>query len=53
MTADESANSLVMTDTQENIHHIMEVVNALDTVTSGNSAIPGVPSEIRGLKSFG
>ena len=39
LTSDESANSIVMTDTQANIHHFMEIINALDSVTSTSTSI--------------
>ena len=39
LTADESANSLVMTDTQMNIRRITEIVKALDSVTSSSATI--------------
>lgn len=39
MNADESANALVLTDSQANIHRIVEIIKALDSVTSGNATI--------------
>lgn len=39
INADESANALVLTDSQSNIHRIVEIIKALDSVTSGNATI--------------
>jgi general secretion pathway protein D len=43
MTANESANSLVITDTQADIHRVVEIVNALDGSISSVSTIKVFP----------
>ena len=51
LTANESANSLVMTDTQANIHRITEIVKALDSVSSSINTIKVYPLKYADAKS--
>lgn len=39
MTANEGGNALVITDTQQNIHRLVEIINALDTTVSSLSSV--------------
>ena len=39
LTADEAANSVMITDTQSGIRHLMEVIKALDSVNSNSSTV--------------
>jgi general secretion pathway protein D len=39
MTANESANTLVITDTQANIHHVAEIVRAIDAGAESYTAV--------------
>ncbi|MEW6237851.1 MAG: secretin N-terminal domain-containing protein [Candidatus Omnitrophota bacterium] len=43
MTADESSNAIVLTDTQANIRRIAEIIRALDSSISGVSSIKVFP----------
>ena len=43
LTANESGNSLVLTDTQSNIRRMVEIVQALDTAISGISVLRVFP----------
>ncbi|MDP8243370.1 MAG: secretin N-terminal domain-containing protein [Candidatus Hinthialibacter antarcticus] len=43
MTANESSNAVIITDTQANIHRMMAIIRALDTSISGISAINVYP----------
>ena len=52
LNADESANSLVMTSTQSSVHHIMEIVKALDGVTSSSAVICVFPLKYADAKSL-
>jgi general secretion pathway protein D len=52
LNADESANSLVMTSTKTSIHHIVEIVRALDSVQSGNAIICVFPLKFADAKSL-
>src|SRR5260370_13201811 len=51
LTANESANSLVMTDTQANIRRITEIVKALDSVSSSINTIKVYPLKYADAKS--
>lgn len=51
LTANESANSLVMTDTQSNIRRITEIVKALDSVSSSINTIKVYPLKYADAKS--
>ena len=51
LTANESGNALVMTDTQANIHRIVEIVRALDSVSSSSSTIIVFPLKFADAKS--
>lgn len=39
LTANEGGNALVITDTQQNIHRLMEIITALDTTVSSLSSV--------------
>jgi len=39
MTANEGGNALVITDTRQNIHRLMEIITALDTTVSSLSSV--------------
>jgi general secretion pathway protein D len=51
LTANESGNALVMTDTQANIHRIAEIVRALDSVSSSSATIIVFPLKFADAKS--
>ena len=51
ITANESANSLVMTDTQANIRRIAEIVKALDSVSSSINIIRVFPLKYADAKA--
>ncbi len=51
LTANESGNALIMTDTQANIHRIVEIVRALDSVSSSSSTIIVFPLKYADAKS--
>src|ERR1700722_9909520 len=51
LTANESGNALVMTDSQANIHRIAEIVRALDSVSSSSSTIIVFPLKFADAKS--
>jgi general secretion pathway protein D len=52
ISADESANSVILTDTQANIHRIAEIIAALDSVTSGNATIQVFPLKYADAKTL-
>jgi type II secretory pathway component GspD/PulD (secretin) len=51
LTANESGNALVMTDTQANIHRITEIVRGLDSVNSSSATIIVFPLKYADAKS--
>ena len=51
LTANESGNALVMTDTQANIHRITEIVRGLDSVNSSSATIIVFPLKFADAKS--
>jgi general secretion pathway protein D len=51
LTANESANSLVMTDTQTNIRRIAEIIAALDSVSSTVNSIRVIPLKYADAKT--
>ncbi|MDB6068238.1 MAG: putative type secretion system protein [Pedosphaera sp.] len=51
LTANESANSLVMTDTQANIRRIAEIIAALDSVSSTVNSIRVIPLKYADAKT--
>lgn len=52
ISADESANSVILTDTQANIHRMVEIIAALDSVTSGNATMKVFPLKFADSKSI-
>ena len=52
LTANESGNSLVMTDTQMNVRRVVEIVKALDSVSSSSSTITVFPLKFADAKSL-
>lgn len=52
LTANESANSLVMTDTQANIRRIAEIIKALDSVSSSVNIIRVFPLKYADAKAL-
>src|SRR5262245_7414441 len=52
MTANESANALVITDTQANIRRMAEIVQALDTSISSISAVRVFPLKFADAKDL-
>ena len=51
LTANESGNAILMTDTQANIHRIVEIVRALDSVSSSSATIIVFPLKFADAKS--
>jgi uncharacterized membrane protein YgcG len=51
-TADEAANALVMTDTSANIHHMLEIISALDNINSGAATVKVYPLKYADAKSL-
>jgi general secretion pathway protein D len=51
VTANESANALVMTDTQMNIHRVAEIIKALDSVSTSLNSIKVYPLTYADSKS--
>ena len=52
MTANEGGNALVITDTQRNIHHMAEIIKALDTTVSSLSKVQVFPLKYADAKTL-
>jgi type II secretory pathway component GspD/PulD (secretin) len=52
LTANESGSSLIMTDTQANIHRVAEIIKALDSVGSSANTIKVFPLRYADAKSL-
>jgi type II secretory pathway component GspD/PulD (secretin) len=51
IVANEAGNSIIVTDTQANIHHLAEIVSALDSALAGISGIKVIPLNFADAKS--
>lgn len=51
-TADEAANALVMTDTSANIHHMLQIISALDNINSGAATVKVYPLKYADAKAL-
>lgn len=51
MTANEGGNALVITDTQQNIHRLAEIIKALDTTVSSLSSVRVFPLKYADAKT--